>query len=209
MPLSAGDRLGPYEIIAPLGAGGMGEVYRARDNRLGRDVAIKVLPEHLADDPQALERFEREGKAVAALSHPNILVLFDIGAHDGIRCAVTELLEGEALRDRLRRAPLSWRKTIELGVVLAEGLAAAHSKDIVHRDIKPANIFLTSGGQIRILDFGLARWEPETSPEDEMTRCGNPSRSRDGQPRLHVPRAGTRRESRRAERHFLTGLRAL
>ena len=167
MPLSAGDRLGPYEILAPLGAGGMGEVYRARDSRLGREVAVKVLPEHLAHNPEALERFEREGKAVAALSHSNILVLFDAGAHDGIRYAVTELLEGETLRDRLSRGPLPWRKTIELGVALAEGLAAAHGKDIIHRDIKPGNIFLTSGGQVKILDFGLARWQEKRSRQDE------------------------------------------
>jgi serine/threonine protein kinase/tetratricopeptide (TPR) repeat protein len=167
MPLAAGDRLGPYEILAPLGAGGMGEVYRARDSRLGREVAVKVLPEHLANNPEALERFEREGKAVAALSHSNILVLFDAGAHDGIRYAVTELLEGETLRDRLSRGPLPWRKTIDLGVALADGLAAAHGRDITHRDIKPGNIFLTSSGQIKILDFGLARWQENRSPRDE------------------------------------------
>src|SRR5271170_700978 len=167
MPLSVGDRLGPYEILAPIGAGGMGEVYRARDSRLGREVAVKVLPEHLADDSQALARFESEAKAVAALSHPNILVLFDVGEHAGIRYAVTELLEGETLRDRLSRSPLSWRKTIELGVALAEGLAAAHGKDIVHRDIKPGNIFLTTGGQVKILDFGLAWRQRKMSPEDD------------------------------------------
>jgi eukaryotic-like serine/threonine-protein kinase len=167
MPLSAGDHLGPYEILAPIGAGGMGEVYRARDTRLGREVAVKVLPEHLADDPQALARFEQEGKAVAALSHPNILVLFDVGAHEGTHYAVTELLEGETLRDRLARSPLSWRKTIELGVALAEGLSAAHGRDIVHRDIKPGNIFLTTVGQVKILDFGLARWQRKTSSEDD------------------------------------------
>jgi serine/threonine protein kinase/tetratricopeptide (TPR) repeat protein len=167
MPLSIGDRLGPYQILAPIGAGGMGEVYRARDSRLGREVAIKVLPEHLADDSQALVRFESEAKAVAALSHPNILVLFDVGEHQGIRYAITELLEGETLRDRLSRSPLSWRKTVELGVVLAEGLAAAHGKEIIHRDIKPANIFLTTGGQVKILDFGLARWQEAKPPQDE------------------------------------------
>jgi serine/threonine-protein kinase len=169
MPLSAGDRLGPYEILAPLGAGGMGEVYRARDSRLGREVAVKVLPERLANDAEALERFEREGKAVAALSHSNILVLHDVGAHDGIRYAVTELLEGETLRDRLSRGPLPWRKTIELGVALAEGLAAAHGKDLTHRDIKPANIFLTGSGQIKILDFGLARWQEKRHPHQDET----------------------------------------
>ena len=172
MPLAPGDRLGPYEILAPIGAGGMGEVYRARDSRLGREVAIKVLPERLANNAQALQRFEREAKAVAMLSHPNILVLFDVGAQESIHYAVTELLEGETLRDRLSRSPLSWRKTIELGVALADGLAAAHSKEIVHRDIKPGNIFLTTDGQVKILDFGLARWQQDrsrqkVSPEDE------------------------------------------
>jgi serine/threonine-protein kinase len=167
MPLSAGTKLGPYEILAPIGKGGMGEVYRARDTRLGREVAIKILPEHLAKDQQSLARFEREAKAVAALSHPNILVLFDVGAHDGIHYAVTELLEGETLRDRVGRSPLSWRQTVELGIVLAEGLAAAHGREIVHRDIKPGNIFLPADGQAKILDFGLARWQPKTSSEDE------------------------------------------
>jgi len=166
MPLTVGDKLGPYEILAPIGAGGMGEVYRARDTRLGREVAVKVLPVHLANDSQALARFEREAKAVAALSHPNILVLFDVGAHEGTHYVVTELLEGETLRDRLSRSSLSWRQTVELGIALADGLAAAHGKEIVHRDIKPGNIFLTSDSQVKILDFGLARWQPKTSSED-------------------------------------------
>jgi len=167
MPLSAGDKLGPYEILAPIGAGGMGEVYRARDSPLDREVAVKVLPDHLSNDSQALARFEREGKAVAALSHPNILVLFDIGDQDGVRYAVTELLEGETLRDRLSRSPLAGQRAIELGAALAEGLAAAHGKDIIHRDIKPGNIFLTADGQVKILDFGLARRKQEISSHDE------------------------------------------
>src|SRR6476620_8583124 len=119
MSLSAGTRLGPYEILAPLGAGGMGEVYRARDPRLNRDVAIKVLPERLANDPQALARFEREAKAVAALSHPNILAIFDVGSGQGMTYAVTELLEGETLRSHLRRSALRWRKAVEVGIAIA------------------------------------------------------------------------------------------
>src|SRR6266550_1641506 len=158
MTIAAGSRLGPYEVVAPLGAGGMGEVYRARDPRLNRDVAIKVLPERLAKDPQALARFESEAKAVAALSHSNILAIFDVGADSGVTYAVTELLEGETLRCQLGRAALPWRKAGEIGIAITDGLAAAHSKGIVHRDLKPENIFLTSDGRVKILDFGLARW---------------------------------------------------
>ncbi len=157
MPLTAGTRLGPYEILAPLGAGGMGEVYRARDSRLGRDVAIKVLPEHLSGDPLALARFEREARAVAALSHPNILAIYDVGADQGVSYVVTELLEGDTLRSRVTAAALAWRKSVEIAVALADGLSAAHSKGITHRDLKPENIFLTTDGRAKILDFGLAR----------------------------------------------------
>ncbi|MBI3698728.1 MAG: serine/threonine protein kinase, partial [Acidobacteria bacterium] len=146
MSLAAGTRLGPYEICAPLGKGGMGEVYRARDSRLGRDVAVKVLPEHLASDPQALHRFEREARAVAALSHPNILALYDVGSEQGVSYAVTELLEGENLRARLAQGALSRPKAIEIAVGLAEGLSAAHSHGVTHHDLKPENIFLTADG---------------------------------------------------------------
>ena len=135
----------------------MGEVYRASDTRLGRDVAIKVLPAHLAQDPGALARFEREARAVAALSHSNILAIHDFGMDQGVAYAVMELLDGETLRDRLARGPIPWRKAIGTATELAEALAAAHDKRIVHRDLKPENIFLTSAGQAKILDFGLAR----------------------------------------------------
>lgn len=173
MSLSVGDKLGPYEIIAPIGAGGMGEVFRARDSRLNRDVALKVLPRHLSADPRALVRFDREAKAVAALSHPNILVLYDVGEDAGIHYVVMELLAGETLRERIARGPLPWRKAAEIGAAISEGLAAAHSKGIVHQDIKPANIFLTSDGRVKILDFGLAQVRrPLTEDESTVTLTG-------------------------------------
>jgi len=161
-----GTRLGPYQIIAPIGAGGMGEVYRARDTRLGRDVAIKVLPPEFADDPERLRRFEQEARVVAALSHPNVLAIFDVGTHDAIPYLVTELLEGESLRDRLKVGGLTVRKAVETGVQIAQGLAAAHEKGIVHRDLKPGNVFVTRDGQVKILDFGLARLAQPEIPSD-------------------------------------------
>ncbi len=167
----SGTRLGRYEILAPLGAGGMGEVYRARDTQLGRDVAIKVLPSHLALDPDLRERFEREAKAVAALTHPNILAIHDVGVEHGVAFAVVELLQGETLRQRLTsgsssaQTPLTIRKAVDVAVQIARGLAAAHDKGIVHRDLKPENVFLTTDGQVKILDFGLAR-TPVLKPGD-------------------------------------------
>ncbi|MGH9443532.1 MAG: protein kinase domain-containing protein [Thermoanaerobaculia bacterium] len=157
MSLSAGTRLGPYEVLSPLGAGGMGEVYRARDPRRDRDVAIKVLPESLAGDREALSRFEREAKAVAALNHPNILSLHDFGKEGAVVYAVTELLEGETLRDRLDGGAIPRRRAVDLAVQISKGLAAAHEKGVVHRDLKPENLFLTKDGRAKILDFGLAK----------------------------------------------------
>jgi Tol biopolymer transport system component len=157
MGLTSGTKLGPYEIVSPVGAGGMGEVYRARDTRLGRDVAIKVLPETLANDADRLRRFEQEARAIAALSHPNILGIHDIGTHDGAPFLVSEFLEGQTLREKLASGPLPVRRTIEYALAIAEGLAAAHEKGIVHRDLKPENIFVTRDGRIKVLDFGLAK----------------------------------------------------
>jgi eukaryotic-like serine/threonine-protein kinase len=162
--LAASTRLGPYEILAPLDAGGMGEVYRARDTRLEREVAIKVLPGPFTHDPERRSRFEREAKAVAALSHPNILAIHDYGTGEGLSYAVMELLEGETLRRRLAHGSFPWRKAVEIGAAIADGLAAAHAKGIIHRDLKPANIFLTSDGRVKILDFGLARVEAPAPP---------------------------------------------
>src|SRR5262245_15684584 len=140
MPLAVGTRFGPYEILSQLGAGGMGEVYRARDPRLAREVAIKVLPQHLASNPDALARFEREAKAVAALAHPNVVVLYDCGTQHDVFFVVMELLDGESLRTRLGKGPISWQQAVELGRELADGLFAAHAKGIIHRDLKPENI---------------------------------------------------------------------
>jgi len=173
--LASGTKLGPYEIVAPLGAGGMGEVYRARDSRLGREVAIKVLPAALSRDTDALSRFEREARAVAALSHPNILAIHDFGSESGLSYAVTELLEGETLRERLSVGPLPWRKAIEFGIAIAEGLSAAHAKGIVHRDVKPENMFVTADGRVKILDFGLARGEAALTPYGETSAPTTPA----------------------------------
>jgi len=170
MTLSSGVRLGPYEIQALLGAGGMGEVYRARDTRLGREVAVKILPEFFAGDPERLHRFEREARAVATLNHPNILAIYDVGQYESVPFLVSELLEGESLRQPLERGSLPHRKTIEYGVQIAQGLAAAHDKGIVHRDLKPENLFVTKDGRIKILDLGLAKLAAQASGDyDEPT----------------------------------------
>ena len=141
--LAAGTTLGPYKILAPLGAGGMGEVYRARDTRLGRDVAIKVIPAELARDPERIKRFEQEARAAGALNHPNVCTILDVGTHEGAPFVVMELLEGESLRARLKQGPIPARKAIDCAAQAAHGLAAAHEKGIVHRDLKPENLFLT------------------------------------------------------------------
>jgi len=162
MALAPGTKLGPYEIVASLGAGGMGEVYRARDPRLGRDVAIKVLPTYFLRNPDRLRRFEQEARAAGALNHPNIVAVYDVGTHEGSPYLVTELLEGATLRDRLSGGALPSRKGVECAVQIAHGLSAAHDKGIVHRDLKPENIFICRDGRTKILDFGLAKL---TAPE--------------------------------------------
>ena len=168
MALTSGTKLGPYEILSSLGAGGMGEVYRARDARLNRDVAIKILPTSFSSDPDRLQRFAQESRATAALNHPNILSIFDIGEDRGAPYVVSELLEGETLRDRLRNGPLTSRKAIDYAQQIARGLAAAHEKGIVHRDLKPENLFITNDGHAKILDFGLAKFtRPEADLSDE------------------------------------------
>lgn len=174
MPLSPGTKLGQYEIVGPLGAGSMGEVYRARDSRLNRDVAIKVLPKLVSLDAERLQRFEIEAKAAAALSHPNILSVYQMATHEGTPYLVSELLEGKTLGESLRRGPLPIRQAIQYAVQIAHGLAAAHEKGIVHRDLKPENLFVTKDGRVKILDFGLAKVAPQQSPTmaSTITRMG-------------------------------------
>ncbi|MEA2343783.1 MAG: eukaryotic-like serine/threonine-protein kinase, partial [Thermoanaerobaculia bacterium] len=169
MTLPRGARLGPYEIEELIGRGGMGEVYRASDTRLGRDVAIKVLSSHLAGDPASLARFRREARAVAALSHPNIVAVFDVGAEGDTQFVVTELLEGETLRAKLA-APLPGDETLRIAIAIADGLAAAHAKGIIHRDLKPENVFLTSAGGVKILDFGLASMQQSANTADSIVQ---------------------------------------
>ena len=163
MSVAAGTRLDSYEIIAPLGAGGMGEVYRARDFALKRDVAIKVLPEYWSRDPERVHRFELEAQAAAALNHPNIVSIFHVGQYEGSPYIVTELLHGETLRERLRHGPMRLREAIDVGGAIARGLAAAHDAGITHRDLKPENIFITKGERVKVLDFGLAKLNPAKS----------------------------------------------
>jgi serine/threonine protein kinase/Tol biopolymer transport system component len=173
--LAIGTKLGPYEVLSQLGAGGMGEVYRAKDPRLGRDVAIKVLPASFAQDSDRLKRFEQEARAAGVLNHPNITAVYDFGSHDGAPYIVTELLEGETLRSRLGPGAIPARKAIDYGIQIAKGLAAAHEKGIVHRDLKPENLFLTKDGRVKILDFGLAKLrsdKPEGSQTDLQTISG-------------------------------------
>ena len=170
MALAAGTRLGPYEILSALGAGGMGEVYRARDTRLGREVAVKVLPVSFSQDADRLRRFEQEARAASALNHPNIVSLFDVGTHEGSPYVVSELLEGETLRSRLSAGSLTPRKTAEYAIQIAQGLAAAHEKSIVHRDLKPENLFVTEDGRVKILDFGLAKLvQPDATGQAQTT----------------------------------------
>src|SRR6202162_5063511 len=172
MSLSARSRLGPYEIVSPLGAGGMGEVYRARDPRLGREVAIKVLPDSFSRDADRLRRFEQEARAAGVLNHPNITAVYDIGTHEGTTYVVSELLEGETLRGRLSGGALPPRKATDYALQMAHGLAAAHEKGIVHRDLKPENLFVTKDGRVKILDFGLAKL---VQPEERGAQTGLPT----------------------------------
>ena len=196
MTLFPGSRLGPYEVLSPLGAGGMGEVYRAKDPKLGRDVAIKVLPESLAKDPEALARFQVEARALAALSHPNILGNPRPRIVERCLYAVMELLEGETLRDKLSDGiALPQRKAVEYARELARGLSAAHEKGIVHRDLKPENMFITKDERVKILDFGLAKRTEKSGGGAETSSPTRSKRHRGGDGHgdggLYVSRAGS------------------
>ena len=175
MPLPAGTKLDSYEVVSAIGAGGMGEVYRARDSALKREVAVKVLPEYWSRDPDRLRRFELEAEAAATLNHPNVVSIFHVGRYDGSPYIVTELLQGETLRERLSHGAMPLRKVIDYGVQIAYGLAAAHDKGIVHRDLKPENLFVTNDGRVKILDFGLAKVGPaKDSTGEETTLASEP-----------------------------------
>ncbi len=187
MTLTTGTRLGPYEILAPLGAGGMGEVYRACDTRLGRDVAIKVLPSTLSADADRLHRFEQGACAAGALNHPNILVIHHVDTHEGAPYIVSELLEGETLRQRISVTALAQRRVIDYALQIAHGLAAAHEKGIVHRDLKPDNIFITKDGRVKILDFGVAKL---TQPDGSQSQTEIPTRRVDTDPGVAMGTVG-------------------
>jgi len=192
MPLSSGAKLGPYEIVAPLGAGGMGEVYRARDTRLDRTVAIKILPQHLADTPESRQRFEREARAISSLNHPRICTLHDVGRQDGVDFLVMEYLQGESLAERLENGPLPLKKALEIGMEVCEALEAAHRAGIVHRDLKPGSIMLTHGG-VKLMDFGLAKarvadWDAAPSNAPPLTAAPTASGAVPGSP---LTREGT------------------
>ena len=170
MTLSAGSRLGPYEILAPIGAGGMGEVYKATDTRLDRTVAIKVLPQHRSPPAEVRQRFEREAKTISQLSHPHICALYDVGNQNGTEFLVMELLEGETLADRLGKGSLPLSQTLRFGVEIADALDKAHRQGIVHRDLKPGNVMLTKTG-VKLLDFGLAKAMAPAAPPSGGRRC--------------------------------------
>ena len=169
MALTPGTKLGPYEVVAPLGAGGMGEVWRAHDPRLSRDVALKVLPDSVAQDVTFLARFQAEARAASALNHPNIVTVYDVGQHDGHAYISMELLEGKSLRAVLDAGAPPLRRTLQIASQIADGLAAAHAKGIVHRDLKPENVIVTKDGVAKVLDFGLAKTSPLAASADDET----------------------------------------
>jgi serine/threonine protein kinase len=209
MSLSSGTRLGPYEIQSPLGAGGMGEVYRARDTRLDRIVAVKILPGHLSG-PEALQRFDREARAISSLSHPNVCHLYDVGQHNGTHYLVMEYLEGETLADRLRKGPLPLDQVLKVGIEICSGLEAAHRNGVVHRDLKPGNIMLTKSGA-KLMDFGLAKplqSAPATTSHpvvDHISPSSDSGRHGGWHLPVHVAGAGRGDRGGRPQRYFRVG----
>ncbi|PYU23886.1 MAG: hypothetical protein DMG32_15330 [Acidobacteria bacterium] len=207
MAILSGKRLGPYEILSAIGAGGMGEVYRARDTRLERTVAVKILPDHLSDRAELRERFEREARTVASLNHPHICTLYDIGHQDGTDFLVMEHLEGETLAERLKKGPLPLEQVLQYAIEIADALDKAHRKGITHRDLKPGNIMLTKSGT-KLLDFGLAKLRQEAAPATPLSQLPTAKR-RDhcagDDPRhaaIHGAGAGGRPRGRCAHGHF-------
>jgi serine/threonine protein kinase len=176
MALISGTKLGPYEIQSPLGAGGMGEVYLGRDTRLERTVAVKILPSHLSENPEAKQRFDREARTISSLSHPHICTLYDVGHHDGIDYLVMEYVEGETLADTLRKGPLSVERILKYGVEICQGLERAHRSGIVHRDLKPGNIILTKMGA-KLMDFGLAKASVISSASSSTITMSTPDQA--------------------------------
>ncbi len=223
MALNSGTKLGPYEVIAPLGAGGMGEVYRARDTKLGRDVALKVLPASMANDAERMARFQREAQVLASLNHPNIAAIYGLEDSSGVHALVMELVEGPTLAERLvgacgarpaegeRRSPLPLDDALPIAKQMAEALEYAHERGIIHRDLKPANVKITPEGTVKVLDFGLAKALDPTvaasSPPSAMVPALSPSASL--RVNLHVPRAGARQTGGSPRRHLVVRLRAL
>jgi len=180
MPLPSGTRLGPYEVLSLAGAGAMGEVYRALDPRLGREVALKILPSAFAADPERVRRFEQEVRVTGQLNHPNLLLVHDVGMENSTPYLVTEILEGETLRDRLKGGALSVTKTIDLAIQILRGLAAAHARGVIHRDLKPENLFLLASGELKLLDFGVAKLLNPGLYAETQTATSGSARRRDG-----------------------------